>query len=586
MQNFLNESRVDDFRVKYSKNFSQEQLQRIINLISPKFLNWVGKNLDKINFDAYLQTTNDYLKKFEKFSTNLPKTDLYQYQSLTELVEELNKYEDRQRRSSQKVKGGNLVFEDDRFYVVNPLTHDASCYYGKGTKWCTAASTDTHFKKYNEESKLFYVVDKKLATDDPFYKVAILKNFDGGEQFWDAQDKQFQKGWILGTEEFEDIKKSITTYMSNNYAEQIKIFTDKELARKERDRLEKLRIQRERRQKEAQAEERRIDNEWELNYDCPEVGLEAHALLKYLVEYEGVEELTEDDKMRMSAIKDEIEELQRQYDESEDPNIDILDQIEVLEEELESFDNRIDVYNIIPAGTHYDMTTFEVLNDELIHREYMSGDEYDTKTSAFEAVDGLLDDIGYEGFNKSFVESHIDGDEVEEYAKDFYYDDIHENPESYFDDSDRELSGRQQEEIKIKNEKILSFKQKISSLESKLLDIEDEDEVSDLEQTIEELEDEVTNLEDEIEEIEGEPDGDFPDEMIEDAARERARDAGYDPMSFINEMGLDYTNFINKRDFIDDVVESDGYGSAIGTYDGSLDEYSVLGNTYYVGRYN
>jgi hypothetical protein len=586
MQNFLNEGRVEDFSVKYSKNFSQEQLQRIISLISPKFLNWVGKNLDKINFDTNLQTTNDYLKKFEKISSNLAKTDLYQYQSLTELVEEINKYEDRQRRNTQKVKGGNLVYEDNRFYVVNPLTHDASCYYGRGTKWCTAAATDVHFKKYNQEAKLFYVIDKKLKTDDPFYKVAILRNFDGGMQFWDAQDKQFQKGWILGSNEMDELERSITDYMNSNYAEQIKIFTDKELAKKERERLERLRIQRERQEKEEQAEERRVDGEWELGPDCPSVGLKAHAVLKYLVDMGDVDELTEDDKIRISVIKEQIETLQREYDEAEDADVEKLDEIEDLEDELEDLKKKIDVYNIIPVGSHYEMTTFEVLHDDLYNREYLSGDYDDVETSAREAVDSLIDDVGYDGFNKSFVESHIDSDEVESYARDFYYDDIYDSPESYFDESERELSRGQIEEIKIRNEKINSLRNKIESLTNKLEDIDDENTIEEIESTIEELEDTITELEEEIEEIEGEPDGDYPDELISDKADEMSRDAGRDPMYFINEFGLDYTNFINKDSFIQDAVDSDGYGPSIGTYDGSMDEYRVMDETYYVSRYN
>jgi len=127
MEKILLEGRVEDFKNKYSKNFSAEQLTRIIDLILPKYLNWVGKSINTINFDQNLQTINDALKKFDKISSNLTKTDLYQYKSVDELVDELKKYEEKQRRNAQKVKGGNLVYDDDRFYVVNPLTHDASC---------------------------------------------------------------------------------------------------------------------------------------------------------------------------------------------------------------------------------------------------------------------------------------------------------------------------------------------------------------------------------------------------------------------------------------------------------------------------
>ena len=85
-------------------------------------------------------------------------------------------------------------------------------------------------------------------------------------QFWDAQDKQFQKGWIIGSNEMDELERAITDYMNSNYSEQIKIFTDKELAKKERERIERLRIQRERREKEERQkkEDLMVSGSWDL----------------------------------------------------------------------------------------------------------------------------------------------------------------------------------------------------------------------------------------------------------------------------------------------------------------------------------
>jgi hypothetical protein len=577
MEKILLEGRVEDFKNKYSKNFSSEQLKRIIDLILPKYLNWVGKSINTIDFDQNLQTINDALKKFDKISSNLTKTDLYQYKSVDELVDELKKYEEKQRRNAQKVKGGNLVYDDDRFYVVNPLTHEASCYYGKGTKWCTTTTSDYNFNKYNEESKLFYVIDKRLKTDDPYYKVAILKNFDGGEQYWDARDNSFSKGWILGTEEYDRMKKEISNYMDSEFAEQIKIFSDKELAKKEKQRLERLRIQRETQRKKDEAEERRLNDEWAFGPNCPEEGLMAHALLTYLIDEGDVEELTESDKVRMSQIKDELEVLDV---------VDDVDTISELEEELEELESKVDVYYMVPLGTHYNMTTFECLKDDLYGREYMVGDEDNTRRSAEEATESLIDDIGYEGFNKSFVSSHIDSEKVRDYAYDFYYDDVYDNPDSFFEDEQRMLSTSQKEEIDVKEKKIKRMQSEIEGLESELEDKENDEEIEELESIIEDLQDSITELEEEIEDIKDSPDGDFPDDLIEEKASDLADDAESDPETFISDMGLDLTEFINKDSFIEDVIDSDGYGSSIGSYDGDINEYRIEGESYYVARYN
>ena len=51
------------------------------------------------------------------------------------------------------------------------------------------------------------------------------------------------------------------------------------MAKKEKERLERVRIAQINRQKEEAAEERRLDDEWELGPNCPDEGLRAHALL-------------------------------------------------------------------------------------------------------------------------------------------------------------------------------------------------------------------------------------------------------------------------------------------------------------------
>jgi 23S rRNA-/tRNA-specific pseudouridylate synthase len=130
----IKEGRVEDFQNSFSQKFSKEQLERIIKLFLPKYLSWVGKNLDAIGFDEKISKLSNAVKRFDSISSNLPITDLYQYKSDDQLYSALDEYENKQRRVVRQVEGGNVVFEDDKFFVVNPLNHKTSCYYGKGTK--------------------------------------------------------------------------------------------------------------------------------------------------------------------------------------------------------------------------------------------------------------------------------------------------------------------------------------------------------------------------------------------------------------------------------------------------------------------
>ncbi len=576
----IQEGRVDDFKAKYSQKFGGENINKIISSVPQKYLDWVGKHMDGVNFEDNLSKVSEALNKFVKISSNLPITDLYQYKNIGQLLSALAEYEGRQRRVVKKVEGGNVVYDDGRFFVVNPLTHDSSCYYGKGTKWCTTADSDHQFNRYNQDGKLFYILDRSAPSDNKYYKVALLQKFDGDRTYYDALDATTNSGWIFGTNKLNEILSSVDEYIKETYPEQVKIFTDKELARKERERLEKVRLAQILRQRQAQAQERRENGEWDLP-DADETGLKAHALLRVL-EIEGdIEVMTNQDRGEIARIENEITRLQAEYDNDGEVRQDLLDEISELEDELTELQNKIDVYNIIPTGRYYDASEFEVIGaPELEDRRYVVGDESEMETSSYEYLEQLLDDIGFEAFRPEFVKQYIDEDAVISYAEDLYNQDVYDSPDSYLDDSERMLSRQQEEMITILENKIEKYRELVSKLEGELDGENDED----IEERIDELNENISEMESEIEDIKDDPEGDFPDELLEDIIERRLEDVKYDIEGFMNDWGLEINNYIDKDAFIKAVVDEDGYGTTLNGYDGSADEINVEGETFYVMR--
>ena len=577
----IQEGRVDDFKAKYSQKFGTENINKIIKAVPQKYLDWVGRHMDMVNFDENLTKLETALNAFQKISSNLPITDLYQYKNMGQLFSALADYGKRQRRVVKKVEGGNVVYDDGRYFVVNPLTHDSSCYYGKGTKWCTTASTDHQFKRYNEDGKLFYILDRQAPSDNKFYKVALLRKFDGDKTYYDALDHTFNNGWIIGSNKLNEILGAVDGYIDDQYPEQVKIFKDKELARQERERLERARLAAILRQREEGAQVRRANNEWELGPGCPEEGLKAHALLEFLSDNNDVEILTNLDRGEIARIETEIDRLQAEYDADEEARVDLMDQIEELQDELDELRQKVDVYNMIPTGEYYNTTEFEVIGvPDLEDQRYAVGDEDEMHSSSVEYLEQLLDDVGYEGFNQSFVRDYIDEEEVIDYAREFYEQDIYENPEIYIDESQRELSRKQVEEIKVKNDKIRKLSEYILKLQDQM-DGEDDDEIQ---EKIDEIQETIDELEEEVSEIESEPDGDFPDDLIEDAIESQLSGVKYDVQGFMSEWGLNYNDYINRDKFIEAIIDADGYGHTLNGYDGSADEYRVQDELFYVMR--
>ena len=578
----IQEGRVDEFKSKYGQRFTPDRLDLILSKVKPKYLTWVGKVFDNINFEDNFAKLIEALMKFDKISTNLPKTDINQYQNLSELLDVIDIYENRNRRDVKQVEGGNVVFDDGRFFVVNPLDYKASCYYGKGTKWCTAAETDTHFKKYNEDGKLFYIIDRSKPTTDPQYKIALLRKFDGDKIYYDSKDEYVKQGWIYNTEKLNEILSKIDSYLSTEFTEQLKIYTDKELAKKEKNRLEKLREQQRVQVMRNEAQERREEGEWTLDGDCPDEGLKAHALLKYLVSNQDVSVITNEVRITIQRIKDEIETLTTEYDESETPRVDILDRIEELEDELDDYSTSyIDVYNIVPSGMFYKTTEFEVIdNPDVEGNRYAVGNDDEMKESCEQSIESLIDDVGYEGFNASFARDYLDEEAIADYAEDVYDSDVRDNPDSYFDESDRMLSNEQEEKIEILNRRIEYNTETIKKLEEQM-DGENDDLIQEKIDELNELSEEYSS---DIEDIEGDPEGDFPEDMIDEKVQDLVSDVKNDPESFMSDFGLSWSDYVDKDAFIQGVIDADGYGHTINSYDGNAEEIYVNDTLFYVMR--
>ena len=576
------ESREDDFKKKYSKKFSPQNLEKIVKGITPKYLDWVGKIIDEINFDETFSKLEPTVNRFNNISTNLPQTDINQYKSFDELYNAIASYDSRIRRDVKQVKGGNVVYDDGVFFIVNPLNYESSCYYGKGTKWCTAAETDSHFKRYNEDGKLFYIIDRAKSSNDPNYKVALLKKFDGDISFWDAKDDRIiNVESIFGEKKYNEIMSSVDQFLGEVYPEQVKLYSDKVAAKREAKRLERLRIERETREKREAAQDRREEGEWSGDYQgMGEEGLRANALLNYIDSYESVEVMTSEDRAEITRLELEIDRLDQEYDNSEDPEPDLLDQKSELEDELEELRNKIDVYNIIPTGDFYSLGEFEVIDSGLSDRRYAVGDEDDMEKSSYSYVDDLIDDIGFEGFSKSFAMGYLDIDAIVEYAEEMYDYDVRESPESYFDDEQKQLSDRQEEDIRVARLFIERAENQISMME----DLMDGDNDDDIQEKIDELNELIESHQDDITEIEENPDGEYPEDLIEDKINELVRDVKYDPEDFMESYGLEWDRFIDRDDFIKGVIEADGYGQTLNSYDGSADEVKVGDQWYYVMR--
>jgi predicted nucleic acid-binding Zn-ribbon protein len=381
---------------------------------------------------------------------------------------------------------------------------------------------------------------------------------------------------------------------------------------------EAVMLKRKQQKKYNEQEVRRENNEWSLD-GTDEEGEKAHAAFEYAVQEGNLKELNDEEEEELTSLKLRLSELEQQMEAEEDEERydELSSEFDEVQEEIDDLEkDTADVYDLYPMGSHYDMTTFESLS---------TGDEYAVGTQ--EEANSSLEDYFEEHvdnptqyFDKNHLSYYIDEEEVKDYFRDMVEEWVRDSPEDY--GVEKELSSDQEEEIWLlemekwvyENEGVRApisdptkeegdvfdfmdsednrFQYKNISSDSsrsnwvlykdgavvsphQIYDDEDTDEHQ------EAREERISDIEYEIEEIKDNPDGDPDEDSISDTVENYLEDeVGRDAIGWLDQMGMDYENFIDKDRLKDDLVRDADYGELNG-YDSNYDEIKVNG-TYYV----
>lgn len=114
------------------------------------------------------------LTTFEKVKNRLPNKDLNSY-TLSSLYDALESVDTeggdkskRQQATEIKKEGTEVLINSGNFIALKILNKEAAMYYGKGTKWCTAAEENNMFDSYNNQGPLYVVIVKDGANSRKF----------------------------------------------------------------------------------------------------------------------------------------------------------------------------------------------------------------------------------------------------------------------------------------------------------------------------------------------------------------------------------------------------------------------------------
>ena len=157
--------------------------------------------VEKFSQEEDKETVNQYLDSFKQLAkkgivTGQEKDIGYWikqgWYDFKEFVDGKSKEKTKSQTKQSKKKDTIIAHEDDEKMVVIPLTKDASCFYGKGTRWCTAATeSENHFIDYFYRFNivLFYVFMKNSGE-----KYASAYSFNQREfEYFDELDEDISR---------------------------------------------------------------------------------------------------------------------------------------------------------------------------------------------------------------------------------------------------------------------------------------------------------------------------------------------------------------------------------------------------------
>ena len=146
------------FKAKYGKDVSDEQLKSI--------------------FD-----------RFAKQQSRLQIKDIFKYGSLKDLTSALETKSGKEVEKSIKTSEANILVNNEKMMIVEPLTMAASLKYGANTKWCTTWSDPekNRFNNYFGDYTLIYFIDKIHNTK---YAIAYDKNNQKDAEYTEAFDEE------------------------------------------------------------------------------------------------------------------------------------------------------------------------------------------------------------------------------------------------------------------------------------------------------------------------------------------------------------------------------------------------------------
>ena len=229
--NFIADKQADKIKAAYDKDdasdlggdFDVKKVLTALGKADPSkngaTINWIVRMYIAGLFK--LEDVNRLKKDIEvflKFKNKMENKDLNSYADLKTLyaaiapfVEKPDQAASGKEAKKEIKKGVKYIINTPDFKALIPETKEAACFYGAGTKWCTAADEDNMFDHYNNQGHLVIIIAGEGKEQRKFqlhYET---------DSFMDETDSQLSKKDITYLSGFPQYKDFLEHLIKKHY---------------------------------------------------------------------------------------------------------------------------------------------------------------------------------------------------------------------------------------------------------------------------------------------------------------------------------------------------------------------------------
>ena len=150
----------------------------------------------------------DYLTKFATLAVKKllkpEHSDFNRFKDLKSFYDAVDQYEEPEGKEQRDKGQAKEIYKDAGVRVIQPEDTSAACYYGQGTRWCTAADSNNMFDRYNRDGPMYILLPTKTQHEGEKYQIHPESGqyMDEQDRDVDADDliqrfgEDFRKWWL------------------------------------------------------------------------------------------------------------------------------------------------------------------------------------------------------------------------------------------------------------------------------------------------------------------------------------------------------------------------------------------------------